>query len=123
MYSARKHSTSDLADRADRETPDVIDDHGHACQLIIAHFHGTPADPKQLQRQVGVSAPAQCFSQNNLLLAAKSLGLKAQAVHLRTERLSKTPSACLDAGSGQSQLHCGARVGGWDGPDSGGIRD
>jgi subfamily B ATP-binding cassette protein HlyB/CyaB len=93
MSSARKHTNP--ADREPDDTVDTINDPGLACLVIIAHFHGVPADPKHLQHQAGVGAGVGRFSENDLLLAAKSLGLKAQAVNLKATRLEKTPLPVL----------------------------
>jgi hypothetical protein len=70
-------------------------DPGLACLVIIAHFHGVAADPQQLRHQSGRGALSGAFGERDLLLAAKSLGLKSRQVELRAERLSSTPLPAL----------------------------
>jgi ATP-binding cassette, subfamily B, bacterial HlyB/CyaB len=70
-------------------------DSGLACLVIIAHFHGIPADPRQLQHQSGHSARAAPLSETELLLAAKSLGLKVRVVELQVERFGDAPLPAL----------------------------
>ncbi len=70
-------------------------DSGLACLVIIAHFHGVAADPLQLQHHSGRSALGECFSASDLLLAAKSLGIKARLVRVGIDRLSSTPLPAL----------------------------
>jgi subfamily B ATP-binding cassette protein HlyB/CyaB len=55
--------------------------------LMMAAFHGVPADEAQLRHQFG----AEPFQAQTLLLAAKHLGLSAKLVHQAPERLDKAP--------------------------------
>jgi len=70
-------------------------DPGLACLLIIARFHGIAADANQLRHHFGFGNSAEPLCETDLLLAAKSLGLKARSVHLNTARLDKTPLPAL----------------------------
>ena len=90
MHDARYRSADVSAD-----APSVAGDSGLACLIVIAHFHGIPAEAEQLRHQFGIGESTGCFSADDLLLAAKSLGLKARAVPLKMERLCKTPLPAL----------------------------
>ncbi|MEJ2693412.1 MAG: type I secretion system permease/ATPase [Candidatus Thiodiazotropha sp.] len=63
-------------------------DTGLACLVLLARFHGLPADPDHLSHQRGNSEP---FSSRDIVLSAKSLGLKSRTISSRWERLAKTP--------------------------------
>jgi len=97
MHGARKHEAEERAVDAsgEDECGSGLDDAGLACLLIIAHFHGIPADAKQLRHQFGSSESSSCFSESDLLLASKSLGLKVRSVFLKEGRLGKTPLPAL----------------------------
>lgn len=64
-------------------------DTGLACLVMLARFHQIAADPGQLAHQFKVSGAA--FTQTELLLAAKHLGLQAKPVKTSIERLDRTP--------------------------------
>jgi subfamily B ATP-binding cassette protein HlyB/CyaB len=91
MHAAKKEEAGYRARDVESKSDCAADDAGLACLVIIAHFHGIPADPRQLRHQSGLGELAGRFSESDLLLAAKSLGLKARSVCLRAERLGKTP--------------------------------
>src|ERR1700683_1740036 len=91
MHAARKYE----AHARTAETGGQTGDPGLACLVIIARFHGIAADAEQLRHQAGVSGYTQRFSENDLLLASKSLGLKARCVELTAQRLGKTPLPAL----------------------------
>jgi ATP-binding cassette, subfamily B, bacterial HlyB/CyaB len=93
--AARKHEAQHRAMDAGTDTHNLAEDAGLACLVIIAHFHGIPADARQLRHQSGLGELTGCFSESDLLLASKSLGLKARSVKLRAERLGKTPLPAL----------------------------
>ena len=63
-------------------------DSGLACLVIVARFHGLPADPDHLTHQRGQTGP---FSVQDIVLSAKGLGLKSKAVASDRQRLDKTP--------------------------------
>ncbi|VAX04851.1 RTX toxin transporter, ATP-binding protein [hydrothermal vent metagenome] len=62
-------------------------DSGLVCTVILAGVNGIPADPQQLQHEF--ASTDEPFSNQEILRAAKLLGLKARAVTSRWERLSK----------------------------------
>lgn len=72
----------------------VIDiDPGLMALVLIARFHGIAADPAQLRHQ---AAPRGArLSSTDLLIAAKSLGLKSRLVRVKRERFDKTPLPAL----------------------------
>ncbi len=63
-------------------------DTGSACLALLARFLGLPADPEHIRHQRGTSEP---FSAQDIVLAAKSLGLKAKTIESDWTRLPKTP--------------------------------
>jgi ATP-binding cassette, subfamily B, bacterial HlyB/CyaB len=95
MHGARKHEAQYRAMDADRDALGAAVDPGLACLILIAHFHGIAADAEQLRHQSGLGELTGCFSESDLLLASKSLGLKARSVQLKAERLGKTPLPAL----------------------------
>ena len=68
-------------------------DPGLMSLVVIARFHGVTADPAQLHHQAALRTPR--FSSVDLLLAARSLGLKARRISVRPERLSQLPLPAL----------------------------
>jgi subfamily B ATP-binding cassette protein HlyB/CyaB len=64
-------------------------DTGLHCLLLLARFHGVPADGAQLQHQFGETD--KVLSDANLLRAAKHLGLKAARMRSRWEELGSIP--------------------------------
>ncbi len=64
-------------------------DTGLLCLLILARFFDLPADGSQLRRQFGESGTL--LTENNLLRAAKHLGLKAGLLVTEWAHLSRTP--------------------------------
>jgi len=90
MHDVRYRSADAAAD-----APSVAGDSGLACLIVIAHFHGIPAEAQQLRHQFGIGELTGRFSADDLLLAAKSLRLKARAIALKPERLGKTPLPAL----------------------------
>ena len=95
MHSARMRDSHVIREQADCDDHSDRTDSGLTSLIIIAHFHGIPANLEQLRHQSGLSATTARFSENDLLLAAKSLGLKATCAHLRAERLAKAPLPAL----------------------------
>jgi subfamily B ATP-binding cassette protein HlyB/CyaB len=75
------------------EVPQEVLDPGLSALVMIAYFHGIPADISQLRHASGLGE--QPFTRDDLLLAAKSLGLKTRAVTLRPDRFSNTPLPAL----------------------------
>jgi subfamily B ATP-binding cassette protein HlyB/CyaB len=61
--------------------------------VLLAQYHGIPADPEQLAHQHGRNG--EPFDQTTLLLAAKQLGLRARLVSLAVDRLDKVALPAL----------------------------
>ncbi|AUH53576.1 type I secretion system permease/ATPase [Chromobacterium sp. ATCC 53434] len=68
-------------------------DPGLAALVAIARFHGIAVDAGQLQHAAALGGLA--FDSDALVLSARSIGLKARVVPLRTERLSLAPLPVL----------------------------
>ncbi|WP_296641852.1 type I secretion system permease/ATPase [Thiobacillus sp. 65-1402] len=64
-------------------------DSGLACLVMLARFHQIATDPGQLAHQF--KAPGKSFGGNEILLAAKHLGLQAKPVKATLDRLDRTP--------------------------------
>jgi subfamily B ATP-binding cassette protein HlyB/CyaB len=95
MHGARKHEAQHPTEDASRDPINRAGDPGLACLIVIARFHGIAADAEQLRHQSGISELSGRFSESDLLLASKSLGLKARSVNLKADRLDKTPFPAL----------------------------
>ena len=68
-------------------------DTGLLSLLIVARFHGLPADPEQVRHQFGKAG--QPLGETGLLLSARSLGLKASARPSQWARLAVMPLPAL----------------------------
>ena len=68
--------------------------HALAALCAIARLHQTPADPATLAHQLGLS-PTDALQPDDLLRAAKHLGLKAKLSRTTIERLALTPLPAL----------------------------
>ena len=68
-------------------------DSGLAGLVLLARYHGVAADAAQLAHRFAVSG--RPFTVDELLLAAKSLGLKARRVTSDVSRLDRTPLPAL----------------------------
>ena len=75
------------------EQPAQLEDAGLAALVLIARFHGIATDAAQLKHAAAIRSGA--FSEGDLVLSARSIGLKARAVSLVPERLAKTPFPAL----------------------------
>lgn len=77
------------------DKPEVVapPDSGVAALILIARFHGIPANEKHLRHQAGVKSGA--FSEDELVLSGRSLGLKVRKVRVARQRLQKTPVPAL----------------------------
>ncbi|MGL5633377.1 MAG: type I secretion system permease/ATPase [Azovibrio sp.] len=64
-------------------------DTGLHCLVMLARFHGLPADPAQLIHEF--KEDQQAFDARDILLAAKKLGLQARKISCALERLATTP--------------------------------
>ena len=67
---------------------DQTTDTGLASLALVARFHGFAADTQHLSYLHG--KPGQYFDTDDIVLAARSLGLKARQVESSWERLAKT---------------------------------
>ena len=63
---------------------------------MLARYHGLAADPDQIAHQY--KAPGEAFGTEQILLAAKGLGLKARRVMTDVGRLDRTPLPALAVG-------------------------
>lgn len=70
---------------------------GLACLVMLARFHGVAADAGRLAHEFGIGD--EPFGIEQILLAAKSLGLKAKVAESRFERLATTPLPAIAEGS------------------------
>ncbi|OQW37827.1 MAG: peptidase C39 [Nitrospira sp. SG-bin1] len=68
-------------------------DSGLICFLIISRFHDLPADGSQLRHRFARSG--EVFSHNELLHAAKHVGLKAGLVKTRWDKLAGMPMPAM----------------------------
>ncbi|MBV8273390.1 MAG: type I secretion system permease/ATPase, partial [Cupriavidus sp.] len=75
------------------DNPAHLEDAGLAALVLIARFHGIATDTAQIRHAVALGGEA--FSEADLVLAARGMGLKARAVPLLAERLTKTPFPVL----------------------------
>ncbi|MDF2445816.1 MAG: Type secretion system transporter, HlyB family [Moraxellaceae bacterium] len=75
-------------------------DTGLICLVMLARFHQVAVEPSQLAHEFGQAGTA--FGIQEMLLAAKKLGLKARPLQSGADRLEKTPlpaiAASLDGG-------------------------
>ncbi|MDN7592069.1 type I secretion system permease/ATPase [Burkholderia seminalis] len=78
--------------RAD-ELPREFDDAGLAALVAIARFHGIATDAAQLRHSAAIGDAT--FTEAELVLSAKRLGLKARAVPVVATRLQQTPFPAL----------------------------
>src|SRR3569833_1030725 len=88
MTTASPHAQSQLAS-----------DTGLACLVMLARFHQIAASPEQLTHEY--ASAGRPFGREELLLAAKSLGLKARVTRSTTARLihCPLPAIAIDAGN------------------------
>jgi len=71
-------------------------DTGLVCLVLLARFHGLAADPDQLAHEW--AEPGASFGPDQILRAAKALGLKASRVRAKASRLAKTPLPAIALG-------------------------
>ncbi|MEJ2611517.1 MAG: type I secretion system permease/ATPase [Candidatus Thiodiazotropha sp.] len=64
-------------------------DTGLECLVLLARFHGLPADTEHLQHQFGQNG--QLFDATAIQRAGRSLGFKTRATQSEWRRLAKTP--------------------------------
>lgn len=73
--------------------PEREGDAGLSLLVLIAHFHGIPAEPDQLRHAAALQGGT--FQEGDLILAARSLGLRARAIPLRADRIDRLPLPAL----------------------------
>lgn len=71
----------------------VIHDPGLTALVMIARFHGIAADAQQLRHTAGVGGHR--FDETQLVLSARTLGLKVRSVKVAAARLKTTPLPAL----------------------------
>jgi ATP-binding cassette, subfamily B, bacterial HlyB/CyaB len=74
-------------------SPEEAGDPGLDAQILIARYHNIAADAQQLRHAAGLKS--ERFSEQELSLSARSLGLKTRIVKVRAERLANTPFPAL----------------------------
>jgi subfamily B ATP-binding cassette protein HlyB/CyaB len=73
--------------------PTEVSDAGLSLLILIAGFHGIPAEAAQLRHAAALQGGV--FQEGDLVLAARSLGLRARAVSLQPARLDRLPLPAL----------------------------
>lgn len=83
-------------DEAVRPPATAPSDPGLTSLVLIAGYHGIPAEPEQLRHAAALQS--QRFAEGDLVLAARSLGLRCRAVPLQVDRFSRLslPALVLD---------------------------
>lgn len=69
--------------------PEAPADPGLICLVTLARLHGVAADPDQLAHEFRTDG--RPFGADEIVLAARALGLRAKRVRARTDRLERTP--------------------------------
>jgi subfamily B ATP-binding cassette protein HlyB/CyaB len=76
---------TDIGDKPNQSGPGL--DLGLYCLVTIARFHGINADPEQIKHALAIGPEG--MGELEILRAARELGLKAKAVCVQLERLTK----------------------------------
>lgn len=82
--------------RDDVEVEPAGVDAGLTLLLLIARYHNIPAEAAQVRHSAAISGAR--FDEGDLVLAARSLGLRARAVKLETSRMDRLPLPALAMG-------------------------
>lgn len=81
-------------------------DTGLSCLVMIAQYHGVPADPAQLKHAYAVGNGG--MNNVDIIRAAKELGFKAKSASVGYERLQKLPlPAIIKTGERQEKIKAG----------------
>jgi subfamily B ATP-binding cassette protein HlyB/CyaB len=72
---------------SDNDPGQAVMDSGLLCLIMLAKLHGIAADAQQLRHRFG----RQPFGEQNILLAARMLGMKARCIRQHPSRLERTP--------------------------------
>ena len=81
--------------QADKDFERAQGDRGLQCLILLARLHGIAADAMQLQHQFG----PQPFSIPTIVLAARTLGMKARCIRQLPARLDRTPLPAIGIAS------------------------
>jgi len=73
--------------------PAPPDDPGLAALVLIARYHNIAAEAQQLRHAAGIKS--EPFSERDLALAGRSIGLKTRSVRVTAARLASTPFPAL----------------------------
>lgn len=80
-------------DEAVRPSATVPSDAGLESLVLIVGYHGIPAEAEQLRHAAALHG--QRFAEDDLVLAARSLGLRCRAVPLQPDRFARLPLPAL----------------------------
>lgn len=84
-------SVVEIESASSAESPQI--DAGLELLVLIAGFHGIPAETMQLRHAAALSGGK--FQEGDLVLAARSLGLQARALPMQADRLDRLPYPAL----------------------------
>jgi ABC-type bacteriocin/lantibiotic exporter with double-glycine peptidase domain len=87
-------SALELEDKTSPEKRET--DVGLKALALIARFHGIATDPQQLAHAAGLSNTR--LDEKQLVLSARSIGLKARAVSVTANRLKNYTAPCASLG-------------------------
>jgi len=73
-------------------------DFGLSLLVVIARYHGIPVEPAQLRHSAALQGGS--FRESDILLAARSLGLRARSVEFLAHRIDRLPLPALVMGEG-----------------------
>lgn len=75
------------------QKPEAASDAGLSLLVLIARFHDIPVEAAQLRHTAALQGGV--FQEGDLVLAARSLGLRARAVPLQADRMDRLPLPAL----------------------------
>ena len=87
------------ADEINSDNSKTEIDTGLICLILLARFQKIAAEPEQVRHMLGVGS--RNFEANDILRAARRLGMKARRIKAKASRLEKTPMpiiACMKDG-------------------------
>jgi subfamily B ATP-binding cassette protein HlyB/CyaB len=91
LRSAVREPTQDEAPASPAQ--DFPEDPGLAALVLIARYHNIAVEPQQLRHAAGIKS--ERFTERDLALAARSVGLKTRSVRVTAARLPTTPFPAL----------------------------
>lgn len=80
---------NEVTGELEKEPPRSGQDSGLQCLVMICRYHNIPADPEQLAHEY--APEGQPFGTQEIMLAAKKIGLKSKCVSSTLDRLAQTP--------------------------------